>query len=96
MKFTDAGQVRITARAVAEGVEFAVVDTGIGIAPEALPIIFDAFRQVDGSMTRRHGRVGLGLHLAHRVVELLGGTIEVESTPGKGSTLRVCIPRQPA
>ena len=96
MKFTDAGEVRITARAVGEGVELAVIDTGIGIAPEALPIIFDAFRQVDGSMTRRHGGVGLGLHLAHRLVELLGGKIEVESAPGRGSTFRVWIPRQPA
>jgi signal transduction histidine kinase len=92
VKFTDAGEVRVVARALGIGVELAVSDTGIGVAPETLPIIFEPFRQVDGSMTRRHGGVGLGLHLVQRLLEVLGGTIAVQSVPGVGSTFRVWLP----
>lgn len=92
LKFTDKGQVTLKAHRLAEGVEICVSDTGIGIAPEALSIIFDPFRQVERALTRQHGGVGLGLYVVRRMLEILGGTIAVESQLGKGSTFRVWLP----
>jgi signal transduction histidine kinase len=92
IKFTERGNVTFTAESRLDGVEFGVADTGVGIAPEALSYVFEAFRQGDGSMTRRHGGVGLGLHLVQRFTELLEGTVTVESTMGVGSTFRVWLP----
>jgi signal transduction histidine kinase len=91
-KFTDRGSVTISAAAGDSGAVVTVTDTGIGIAPQARAIIFEPFRQVDSSITRRHGGVGLGLYIARRLVELLGGHIEVESEVGKGSVFRVWLP----
>jgi PAS domain S-box-containing protein len=92
LKFTDEGSVTILAHRQGEGVECCVRDTGIGIPCEALPIIFEPFRQVDSSPTRRHGGVGLGLYIVRQLLELLGGTVSVESELDKGSTFRVWIP----
>ena len=95
VKFTEQGTVSVGARPRDGGVEIAVSDTGIGIAPDVLPTIFEPFRQGDGSTTRRYGGVGLGLYIVQRLVDLLGGAISVQSEVGKGSTFRVWLPPAP-
>ena len=92
VKFTEQGQVTIEVSVNNGEVEFCVMDTGVGIAPEVLPVIFEMFRQGDSSATRRHEGVGLGLYIVKQLVGLLGGRIEVESEVGHGSTFRVWIP----
>ena len=92
-KFTEAGEIRIRARRTAErAVEVSIADTGIGIAPHDLSIIFEDFRQVDGSFTRRFGGLGIGLTLARELIDLLGGTLDLRSEVGVGTTVRVCLP----
>ncbi|MDP9347677.1 MAG: ATP-binding protein, partial [Gemmatimonadota bacterium] len=92
VKFTHEGEVALVARPVGDGVELAVSDTGIGIAPENLDHIFEDFRQVDQSSTREYGGTGLGLSITKKLLHLLGGTIRVESCPGEGSTFTVWLP----
>jgi signal transduction histidine kinase len=92
VKFTEEGTVTIAAHAKAGGVEISVSDTGIGIAPEALPLIFEPFRQLEDSATRRYGGTGLGLHIVKRLLELIGGRVSVESAIGYGSTFHVWVP----
>ena len=91
-KFTSTGEVRVSVSMRNDRVVYRVVDTGIGI-PEAMQaLVFEEFRQVDGSSTRRFGGSGLGLSLAQRLAHLLGGEIYLESAPGEGSTFRVELP----
>jgi PAS domain S-box-containing protein len=94
VKFTDRGEVRITAKAENGGIEFGISDTGTGIAPDVLPIIFEPFRQGESPMTRQYGGLGLGLYVVRRLLETLGGTISVSSEVSKGSTFRVWLPLQ--
>ncbi|HEY8516677.1 MAG TPA: GAF domain-containing sensor histidine kinase [Candidatus Binatia bacterium] len=91
-KFTASGSVTISARACGEGVEFSVRDTGIGIPPESFEQIFEPFTQLGPTSTRRYGGVGMGLYIARRLTELLGGTIGVTSRRGEGSTFNIWIP----
>ncbi len=90
VKFTEAGEVRLQARLVRRtggsvGVHFEVQDTGIGIAEEKLVTIFEGFSQAEASTTRRFGGSGLGLAISRRLVEMMGGELQVESQPGVGS-----------
>ena len=91
IKFTDAGSVEVVVEAQSSSpadavLHFQVVDTGIGIAREQQGLIFEPFRQADGTSSRRHGGTGLGLAICSRMVSLMEGRIWLESDPGKGST----------
>jgi signal transduction histidine kinase/class 3 adenylate cyclase len=92
IKFTNEGDVILSARDDGEGLSISVADTGIGIAPEKQGRIFEAFEQADGSVARIYGGTGLGLSVTRRLVELHGGTIEVESEFGKGSRFTFTLP----
>jgi len=93
VKFTEQGEVVVHTRLAEEAVDavviaFAVTDTGIGLTPEERGRLFHSFSQADGSTTRKYGGTGLGLVITKQLVEMMGGTIGVESEPGKGSTFR--------
>ncbi|WPL17309.1 Sensory/regulatory protein RpfC [Thiorhodovibrio winogradskyi] len=104
VKFTPRGAIRVEVDSAAERVagvrdadasvplRFSVTDQGLGIGPEHLEVIFDSFQQLDPSMTRRFGGTGLGLAICKGLVTLLGGEIQVESTPGTGSCFRFVLP----
>ncbi|MEM9805218.1 MAG: ATP-binding protein [Cyanobacteria bacterium P01_D01_bin.56] len=94
VKFTDAGFVRVTAREItADTIEISVTDSGIGIEPEDLSHIFSAFHQVDQTVSRKYQGTGLGLAITQLLLEMMQGSIVVESTLGKGSQFTVRIPR---
>jgi signal transduction histidine kinase len=93
-KFTRKGEVRASVEIRADVVRFGVRDTGIGIAPEAQRVVFEEFRQVDGSATRQYGGSGLGLALARQLARLLGGDIELHSAPNEGSSFVVELPME--
>jgi CheY-like chemotaxis protein len=100
IKFTERGTVavRVTPAIAADNsraVRFAVSDTGIGIPLDRIQQIFEEFTQVDSSTTRKYGGTGLGLAIANRLVRLMGGTIEVESELGRGSTFHFVVPLVP-
>jgi signal transduction histidine kinase/putative methionine-R-sulfoxide reductase with GAF domain len=92
IKFTDAGEVRVTARAVNGHFAVSVTDTGPGIPKPEQTRIFEQFHQVDSSLTRAKGGTGLGLAIAKQIVEMHGGRMWVESTVGEGSTFQMEIP----
>ncbi|WP_219115699.1 response regulator [Janthinobacterium sp. UMAB-56] len=93
IKFTDAGTVALHVSSDAAGqVRFQVQDTGIGIADDQQHKIFDAFHQADGTTSRRYGGTGLGLSISRDLAALLGGSIELASTPGQGSTFTLVLP----
>ncbi len=95
IKFTDEGKVTISARTQAGMVEITVSDTGIGIPPEKLEDIFKSFEQVDASTVRNYGGTGLGLSISKQLIELHGGSIQVESEIGQGSRFTFTLPVSP-
>lgn len=92
LKFTERGTVSVEGKVVDDALVIHVADTGIGIRPEDQQIIFELFRQADGSESRRYGGTGIGLYIVRRFVEILGGTIELESALGRGSIFTVRLP----
>jgi two-component system, sensor histidine kinase and response regulator len=92
VKFTEAGTVVIAASPHDNGLRISVSDTGMGIPPELHPVIFEMFRQGDGSMTRQYGGMGLGLYIAQSFIKLLGGSLTMESEPHRGSTFDIWLP----
>ncbi len=92
-KFTEAGGVTLSVKRIAdERVSFAVSDTGVGIAPDKLQVIFEAFQQADGTTSRKYGGTGLGLSISRELARALGGEIQVASTVGQGTTFRLILP----
>jgi len=91
-KFTIHGEILLSADTGPAGIEIRVSDTGVGMSLAEQSVIFEDFRQVEGSITRPFGGMGLGLTLAHRFSELLGGTLEVESAPAKGTRVSLRLP----
>ncbi|CAI8727062.1 response regulator [Pseudomonas sp. IT-P291] len=95
VKFTDSGSVCLSVATVPnDGIAFSVRDSGIGIAAQQHASIFEAFRQADGTTSRRYGGTGLGLSISRDLAALLGGSISVSSTPGQGSAFTLVLPQQ--
>ena len=97
LKFTDAGSVNVRWTVQDRGGDSAtlrltVADTGVGIAPESLDVVFEPFRQADATTTRRFGGTGLGLAITKRLISAMGGSIRVTSQPGQGSSFAVTLP----
>ncbi|WP_346351883.1 ATP-binding protein [Oceanimonas sp. AH20CE76] len=93
IKFTEeGGQVRLAVRPVGKGWQFVVEDNGIGIASEQQHRIFDRFTQADESISRRYGGTGLGLAISRRLIEAMGGTLNLDSAPGQGSRFSFTLP----
>ena len=100
VKFTLSGSVHIVTRLVSDGagppyLKFDIIDTGIGMSPEQLSVLFSPFSQADGSVTRKFGGTGLGLAISRRLAYLLGGDVSVYSAPGRGSTVSVTVDSGP-
>jgi CheY-like chemotaxis protein len=98
-KFTDAGTIRLTASRVSLNAQpstlnFTISDTGIGMTPEQLSRLFQAFTQADSSTARKYGGTGLGLAITRQFCDLMGGSVEVQSEPGKGSIFTIRLPAE--
>ena len=93
IKFTPSGgSVELSAIQIKDFIEFSVMDTGIGIPEDRIPEIFEPFHQLDGTVTRRYSGTGLGLAMVHRIIDVHGSKIVVDSTPGKGTRFSFSLP----
>ncbi|MCU1274628.1 MAG: putative ATPase [Bryobacterales bacterium] len=97
IKFTERGSITVAVDSETRAADqvlarFSITDTGIGIPPDKLALIFQPFRQADDSISRKYGGTGLGLSISSRLVELMGGSLEVSSQPGRGSTFSFTLP----
>jgi signal transduction histidine kinase len=92
VKFTERGEVALEVEVTSDAVHMRVADTGIGIKPDDLRIVFQPFRQVDSGTTRNHEGTGLGLAICRRLADLMGGEIRVASELGKGSVFTFILP----
>lgn len=95
VKFTDRGEVRIRVAPRDGGVALSVIDTGPGIAAEDQERVFRPFEQLHTEFARPHGGTGLGLYLSGQYARMLGGRVEVDSAPGRGSTFTLVLPAEP-
>lgn len=95
VKFTEKGSVRVSGRAENGDCLLSVADTGIGIPPEEIPGLFQPFHQIDSGLSRKHEGTGLGLSISKKLIGMMGGSIEVQSRVGRGSTFTIRFPRQP-
>ncbi|MFV0266916.1 MAG: sensor histidine kinase [Draconibacterium sp.] len=95
VKYSDSGEITVGCRINRKTITFCVKDDGIGIAQDMHNVIFERFRQVDGSNTRRYEGIGLGLSICKEIADLLGGKIWVESEPSKGSRFYFELPLSP-
>jgi CheY-like chemotaxis protein len=96
VKFTDRGEVRLSVVREAEGLHFAVRDTGVGFTPEVAARLFRRFEQADATITRRFGGTGLGLAICASLAEMMGGRVWADSEPGAGSTFSLVLPLERA
>jgi signal transduction histidine kinase len=96
VKFTPVGEVSLVVRKMPEKISFTVKDTGIGIASEKLPLLFEPFRQLDSGLNRQFPGTGLGLALTRSLAWLHGGDVTVESTLGQGSEFTLHLPDLPS
>ena len=92
IKFTEKGEVSVSVTYDSDNLYIDIIDTGIGISQKDLPYIFEEFRQIDGSSSRRYEGTGLGLAIVYKAVKMLGGDISVQSEPGQGSTFTLRLP----
>ena len=97
VKFTQKGEVVLDVRPTRDNekftlLKFSVKDTGIGIAPEQLPLVFDKFWQLDSARTRTQSGIGMGLYIVRAFTELLGGGVRVSSVEGRGTEFTVALP----
>ncbi len=95
VKFTENGRVRVGCRLEGEHYLLSFADTGIGMQPEDIPGLFQPFHQIDSGLNRKHEGTGLGLSICRKIIDLMGGSIDVASQWGQGSTFTVRLPRHP-
>jgi signal transduction histidine kinase len=93
VKFTQNGYVRIMCRTENDRYRLSVSDTGIGIRPKDIPGLFQPFHQIDSGITRKHEGTGLGLSICKKLLDMMDGTIDVQSQHGRGSTFTIRFPR---